>query len=851
VILSPGDNIAGYIVEQLLGIGGFGEVYKVRNPLMEETFALKILSPEAKQHDPSIPERFKDEIKILLKLNHPRIVRIFHAGYHDDLPFFVMEYLPLSLADLIGEVDPIRRDVTQPFLPEEEVKRTLSLQEAMRIAEQLIEVLRYIHERGLVHGDLKPSNILLREKGSLELKLCDFGIARILGRNFSTLSMRGAFGTPIYSAPEVIRGERDVDQRADIYSVGVILYRVLTGDRPVGYPKPLERWEPPFPKEVSDAVMRAMSAERRDRFGSVRELEFALSKVSCSTPEPDAVRVGEDEEIAVKVRNDGYVTVRDLWVGLDILSPEGGVVECTRTGIPHPDLGVEGRLEFVNQGMDLSPGEERVFVARYRFDEGLKGHRYGEGDYRYRYGLWAGVPGGEGSLLLGEIRESGLRIERVTRRVIKPKRVRGEGVRWKVERVDREVAPGVRLLWKAYVGRYNKAFTCHPLIFGDRIYHASNGDEDDKSDPYDRLYCFSADGRLLWSFRSRDGGNTDMNGVVACPDFVVVGCDNGYVYALSHDGKLIWKFKTGGGVKSFSIGDVDGDGEMEVLVGSWDDNVYCIGGEGGQVKWKVKTGNWVVSSPALGDVDGDGEVEVVVGSWDNNVYCIGGEGGQVKWKVKTGGDVDSSPALGDVDGDGEVEVVVGSDDNNIYCIEGENGKVKWKVETGDDVQSSPALGDVDGDGEVEVVVGSEDDNVYCIDGGSGWVKWKVYTGGSVLSSPVLGDVDGDGEVEVVVGSVDDNIYCIGGESGQVKWKVETGYWVDSSPALGDVDGDGRVEIAVASFDGWLYLLRVEKPCGEILWARWHGDGFGTGLLGNAVSYGEAAARGETDIWTPS
>ena len=280
-----------------------------------------------------------------------------------------------------------------------------------------------------------------------------------------------------------------------------------------------------------------------------------------------------------------------------------------------------------------------------------------------------------------------------------------------VVQVNKQVAPGVWLIWKAYVGECNPAFTCHPLIFGDRIYHASNGDKRDESDPYDRLYCFSWDGRLLWSFRSPDGGRTNMHGVVACPDFIAVGCENGYLYCISHDGMLRWKFETGSWVLSFSIGDVDGDGEVEVVVGSRDGNVYCIRG-------------------------------------------------------------------------------------------------------------------------------------------SGKVKWKVETGGSVYSSPALGDVDGDGEVEVVVGSCDDNVYCIGGGSGKVKWKVETGGDVNSSPALGDVDGDGRVEIAVASRDGWLYLLKVEKPCGEILWARWHGDGYGTGLLENALSYGEAARKGETDLWTP-
>ena len=145
-----------------------------------------------------------------------------------------------------------------------------------------------------------------------------------------------------------------------------------------------------------------------------------------------------------------------------------------------------------------------------------------------------------------------------------------------VVRVDERVAPGVRLIWKAYVGKYNWPDTCHPLIFGEEIYHASNGDDGLETDPYDRLYRFSADGKLLWSLSPLDEGDTSLGGVVACPDFIVVGCHNGYVYALSHDGRLRWKFKTGDRVFSFSIGDVDGDRLVEVVVGSKDHNIYCI-----------------------------------------------------------------------------------------------------------------------------------------------------------------------------------------------------------------------------------------------------------------------------------
>ncbi|MHA1736179.1 MAG: FG-GAP repeat domain-containing protein, partial [Candidatus Thorarchaeota archaeon] len=104
--------------------------------------------------------------------------------------------------------------------------------------------------------------------------------------------------------------------------------------------------------------------------------------------------------------------------------------------------------------------------------------------------------------------------------------------------------------------------------------------------------------------------------------------------------------------------------------------------------WSYTTGDWVCSSAALGDVDGDGKLEVVIGSRDDKVYCLNGEDGSVLWSYATGIAVDSSAALGDVDGDGKLEVVIGSYDNKVYCLNGEDGSVLWSCATGASVDSS-------------------------------------------------------------------------------------------------------------------------------------------------------------------
>jgi len=284
-----GDKISDYIIEQFLGEGGFGQVFRVRNPIVDKPFALKILRPHVKELDEAIVSRFVSEIKILLELNHQKVVRIFHAGYHDTLPYFVMEYLPYSLADVIGDVDEQRQEITQPIFRGEEVESTFSLERAMAVARQLVEVLAFIHSRNLVHRDLKPSNILLHDKDSLALKLCDFGIAKMLGTSFSTVSTGDIFGSSYYSAREVLRGMKDVDGRADVYSLGVILYRLLTGEVPMGIPEPLEDFIPDVPGNVSEAIMRAMQMRVDRRMGNVVEfgkMLFERGKEKKVVPKP-------------------------------------------------------------------------------------------------------------------------------------------------------------------------------------------------------------------------------------------------------------------------------------------------------------------------------------------------------------------------------------------------------------------------------------------------------------------------------------------------------------------------------------------------------------------------------------
>jgi outer membrane protein assembly factor BamB len=193
---------------------------------------------------------------------------------------------------------------------------------------------------------------------------------------------------------------------------------------------------------------------------------------------------------------------------------------------------------------------------------------------------------------------------------------------------------------------------------------------------------------------------------------------------------------------------------------------YCDrkGGNGHAVAlfWSYKTGNWVRSSPTIGDIDSNGELEVVFASSNSNIYALNSNG-ILLWSYEVtyyALPQYSTPALADIDSDGKLEIIVESDDGNLYAIDG-NGALLWcsKLSYTIEVKSSPAVGDVDSDGKLEVVIGGGD-YIYILDGGNGELEWCYKTGGNVHSSPAIGDIDSDGELEIVFASDDHRIYVI-------------------------------------------------------------------------------------------
>jgi serine/threonine protein kinase len=259
---------------ELLGMGGMGMVYKARQPRLDRFVALKILPVESQQH-PSFAERFGREAKALAKLNHPGIVNIYDFGQTGQYYYFVMEYVDgMNLRHLLHN---------QPLEP----------RQALELVTQICTALQYAHDEGVVHRDIKPENILLNKKG--HVKIADFGLAKLLGAAQDTaLTMsQAAMGTLNYMAPEQRQNAQSVDHRADIYSLGVVFYEMLTGEVPMG------RFEPPSKRvqvdvRLDEVVLKALEREPARRYQQASEVKSGVETITSTTPlQPNAPRTPE------------------------------------------------------------------------------------------------------------------------------------------------------------------------------------------------------------------------------------------------------------------------------------------------------------------------------------------------------------------------------------------------------------------------------------------------------------------------------------------------------------------------------------------------------------------------------
>lgn len=270
-----GRQFGAYRILDRLGEGGMATVYKAYQPGVDRYVALKVL-PRQLAGEPEFLKRFQQEARLLAKLQHPHILPVFDYGEADQYTYIVMPLISSgTLADLLQG---------QPF-PAAQMTRIIS---------QVGDALDYAHAQGLVHRDIKPSNILVDERGNC--LLADFGIARLYEGTSHFTRTGGIIGTPAYMSPEQGQGGA-VDQRSDIYSLGIVLYEMATGRVPYQAETPIavvfkhiqdplpgpRLLNPSLPERVERVILKALAKNPADRFNTAGQMVQALNTASAST----------------------------------------------------------------------------------------------------------------------------------------------------------------------------------------------------------------------------------------------------------------------------------------------------------------------------------------------------------------------------------------------------------------------------------------------------------------------------------------------------------------------------------------------------------------------------------------
>ena len=280
-----------YEIKEIIGVGGMANVYRAYDSIDDRTVAVKILRDEHMQND-ELLRRFRNESKAIAVLSHPNIVKVYDVSFNEDIQYIVMEYIDgITLKEYI------------------EQQKVLHWKEAVHFTVQILRALQHAHDKGIVHRDIKPQNIMLLADGTI--KVADFGIARFARASQQTVTDK-AIGSVHYISPEQAKGDV-TDEKSDIYSVGVMLYEMTTGKLPFdaespvsvalqqiqSQPKRPRSINPDIPEGLEDIIIRAMQKDPARRYQSAAEMLRDIDEFKRDPTVSFEYKYTEPEEMSI------------------------------------------------------------------------------------------------------------------------------------------------------------------------------------------------------------------------------------------------------------------------------------------------------------------------------------------------------------------------------------------------------------------------------------------------------------------------------------------------------------------------------------------------------------------------
>ena len=333
---------------------------------------------------------------------------------------------------------------------------------------------------------------------------------------------------------------------------------------------------------------------------------------------------------------------------------------------------------------------------------------------------------------------------------------------------------------------------------------------------------------------------------------IVFGSKNDTVYAFSSEGQRLYARNLGSPVLTNpALVDLNGDGQLETVVGDMNGTLSILAPDGSDAdRFPLALGGPIFAAPAVADLDGDEVRDIIWGSTDRNVYAVSSSTGEALFgfPFTAAGMVVSAPTVADLDEDGDEELIFGCDDGKLYVLD-HLGELLFTVDSGQAVRSSAAIGDVDADGRVDIVFGSKSGQIYAVDrDGQVLSGWPYQAGGFVESSPAIIDINGDGLPEVIFGTADERLHMVSGDGTLLAQypTPETGA-IYSSPCVGSLDGDDDLEVILGTPSGvsvWDYKS-ASQDSGS--WPMYRGNPRRTGYYGDRQATGVTPSAGPTGL----